>query len=306
MKLNVIRSKEINAPAKKVFEVIENLEKWKAWSPWLIVEPDANVKTTEEGNFHEWQGKRIGEGNLRITEKEENSMVACDLTFLKPWKSKAKTKFVLTEKDNKTNVEWHMDSSLPFFLFWMKKMMIGMLSMDYDRGLNMLKEVVEEGKANSKLGFEGESDFNEINYVGIKRSTSTKDLPNVMAKDFETIFKFFEDKPELANGFMFSQYHKWNLAKGQTTYTSGFGVKEQPKNLPPGMVSGKLSNTKVYTIKHTGAYHHLGNAWSGIMSMQQAKEIKPKKGYPPFEVYVNDPQNTKPEDLITEIKMPLK
>lgn len=306
MKLNVIRTKEINAPAEKVFAMIKDLGKWKAWSPWLILEPNANIKTSDDGNFHEWQGKRIGEGNLRISNKEENSMVACDLTFLKPWKSKAKTKFVLTEEGNKTKVEWHMDSSLPFFLFWMKKMMLGMLKMDYDRGLNMLKEIVEEGKVNSKLAFDGESDFSGVNYIGIKRNVSTKDLANAMAEDFSTLFKFFGDKPKLRTGFMFSQYHKWDFAKGQTTYISGFGVKEQPENIPSGMILGKLPNTKVYTVKHTGAYHHLGNAWTGIMSVRQAKEIKPKKGYHPFEVYINDPQETKSEDLITEIKMPIK
>ena len=30
---------------------------------------------------------------------------------------------------------WTMDSSLPFFLFWMKKSMEGFIGMDYDPGL---------------------------------------------------------------------------------------------------------------------------------------------------------------------------
>ena len=76
-----------------------------------------------------------------------------DLTFLKPWKSQAKVAFYLKEEGASTQVRWTIDSGIPFFLFWMKKQMEIFVGMDYDRGLTMLKDLVETGSSNSTLTF---------------------------------------------------------------------------------------------------------------------------------------------------------
>ena len=46
-----------------------------------------------------------------------------------------------------------MNSSLPLFLFWMKEQMQVFVGMDYNRGLLLLKDLVENGKAHSQTRF---------------------------------------------------------------------------------------------------------------------------------------------------------
>ena len=65
----------------------------------------------------------VGSGNMNVTAENAPQSIDYDLTFLKPWKSRAKVRFELERKGDGTKTTWFMESSLPFFMFWMKKMM---------------------------------------------------------------------------------------------------------------------------------------------------------------------------------------
>lgn len=304
-KLNVSRSIEIDAPAQKVHDVVSNFNQWRPWSPWLITEPEATIDVREDNKFYTWEGKRVGSGQMEVI-NETPTKVEYDLLFLKPWKSQAKTHFTLAESNGKTKVTWVMDSSLPFFMFWMKKTTEGMIGMDYSRGLSMLKEYVEDGKINSKLEFVGENNFVGFNFVGIKNSATINGMPKTMEADFGKLFEFFGDKMDKTNGKWFSQYHKFQFGKDSVVYTAGMGVKEPIANLPEGFFNGKLEPSKMHTVKHIGPYKHIGNAWSAGMMMARSKEFKQNKGYHPVEFYVNNPQEVKPEEIETDISFAVK
>ena len=134
------------------------------------MDPDATVDVAEGGKSYSWKGDLTGEGQMEILGEEANQWVDYDLLFLKPWKSKAKVRFEVEGQGDQTKVTWFMDSSLPFFLFFMKKSMTAMIGMDYERGLAMLKEYVEKGEVHSKLDFKGTQSFPGMQYIGIKTS----------------------------------------------------------------------------------------------------------------------------------------
>ncbi len=301
----VSRSIVINAPQKKIKEFVGDLHNWQVWSPWLVCEPEATLNVQDDGKFYTWEGKRVGSGELKVT-KEEDQLITYDLTFLKPWKSFAKVEFKFSEVDGGTKTEWTMHSSLPFFMFWMKKQMEAWIGMDYERGLKMLKEHIETGSINSKLEFIGEHDFSGSNFIGIKRTSQFKNLGVDMEKDFTTLDKFAKTKQIEMTGIPFSQYHKFDLVSGEVIYTAGFQVAKIPSNLDTQFVSGNLSKTKLHTVRHKGSYEHLGNAWSTAQMMMRSKEFKPIKKYHPLEFYHNDPAETSPEDLITDISFACK
>ena len=119
-KTRVEKSITINASTNKVKSIISDFNHWKHWSPWLILEPGCKVRVATDGKMQEWEGNRIGSGVIKVT-KESEFVVNYDLTFLKPWKSVAKTDFILEEVGQKaTKLTWTMDSSLPFFMFFYK------------------------------------------------------------------------------------------------------------------------------------------------------------------------------------------
>jgi DNA gyrase inhibitor GyrI len=305
-KTHVSQSKEISAPVEKVFNTLNNFNYWTDWSPWLICEPEASVKVADDTKYYEWEGKRIGSGNMQVTAENPNTSIDYDLTFLKPWKSTAKVRFVLKPAGDSTLVTWIMDSSLPFFMFWMKKSMEAFIGMDFDRGLNMLKEYVEEGRVKSKLEFIGHGRFQGCQYVGIKRDCNASEVGDLVSGDLEKLKAFVAGNTNNIASEPFSIYHKWDPVKQRVSYTCGIPLKQVPEQTPTEMIKGSIPAVPTYTLRHIGPHLHLGNAWSTLMAMQRAKEFKPKKGFHPFETYVNASGEVAESELITDIHFGLK
>jgi len=305
-KLNISKSITIDAPVVKVFQTVSDFHNWRVWSPWLITEPEAKVTVASDGKSYSWEGDRTGSGNIKVTNEAKNESVDYDLNFLKPWKSEASVRFETKSTGQGTEVTWLMNSSLPFFLFWMKKSMTAFIGMDYERGLSMLKDYVETGEVPSKLNFKGTSNFEGCEYIGIKTDCSLDNIGPKMEADFNKLWAYMGENKDLVAGDPFSIYHKWDMVNRKASYTSGVPVKQVPVDLPAGMITGRIPSTKVYTLEHTGKYGHLGNAWSTLYMMERSKSFKKNKGIHPFEVYRNDPSQVSEKELVTDILFAVK
>jgi len=305
-KMNVVRSTSINADAATVFSKLNDFNHWPSWSPWLIMEPGVNVTISDDAKYFEWKGNRVGEGNMKITGEVENKSIDYDLNFLKPWKSKAKVSFHVNQSVDSTEVTWTMDSSLPFFMFWMKKMMEGFVGMDYERGLNLLKDYIEKGEVESKLEFLGNQEFPGTKYVGIKRSCSMTEMGEKMSEDFGSLESHVESLSDIEVTGAYSIYHKWDMKNKSVTYTSCLGVNNHPDTLPAGMFNDDIPQTKVHVVRHVGSYIHLGGACGAQMNMQRGKEFKMKRGIHPFERYHNKPGEVPEKELIADICFAVK
>lgn len=143
----VERSTKINAPAEAVYRYIADFQNWPKWSPWLSQEPDCPVTITgtaeEVGHKQEWDGKKIGSGSIQLALTDEFKKLEYDLHFLKPWKSQSVAGFTIDESTAGTLVSWYMQGTLPTMMFFMKKKMANMVGADYEKGLTMLKEALE-------------------------------------------------------------------------------------------------------------------------------------------------------------------
>lgn len=305
-KINVTRSATIHSPIKDVYSKLSDLNHWVHWSPWLIMENGVNINVSGDGKFYTWKGARVGEGEMKVTLENPNNSIEYDLIFLKPWKSKANVKFLLSDNNDRTTVTWSMNSKLPFFMFWMKKIMEAYIGADYHRGLLLLKDYMEQGEVQSRLEFKGTSTFSETKYIGLKRSCTIDKVSGAMATDFEKLGIFAKHYSDITTNDFFTIYHKRDLFKGKVDYTRCVGVSEIPENLSGDFVTGIIPKTKVYTLRHIGHYHHLGNAWSTLYNMHRGKEFKSAKGIHPFEHYVSDTQKTDGKNLITDVIFPIQ
>jgi AraC family transcriptional regulator len=75
--------------------------------------------------------------------------------------------------------------------------------------------------------------------------------------------------------------------------------------LPEGLVEKKLAAGRYAKTTHVGPYTHLGDTWSRFMG-----QWLPKSGHrvgdgSSFEVYRNTPENAAPEDLRTDLYLPI-
>lgn len=304
-KTHVEKTLTIASSAKKVKSIITDFNHWAHWSPWLILEPEVKVTISDDAKKQEWNGKRIGAGMMTII-AEGDSVISYDLRFLKPWKSKAKVDFIIVpESENSTKLTWTMDSTLPFFMFFMKNMMERLIGMDFDRGLLMLKDYAENGSVAAKLEFLGKLEYTGCNFVGIKRECTIDSIGDGMAIDFKKLMAFASENNDVVHDEYFSIYHKYDLYKNVVVYTCCVGVKEPQLNLTPELFNGNIPATKMLAVRHIGPYELSGNAWSAIILMERAKEFKKNKKMDAMEFYRNSPSNTAPENLISDVCIPI-
>ena len=305
-KIAITKSLAIKAPIDQIYAAVRDFKQWPVWSPWLIADPDCEVKYAEDGCSYSWDGKVAGAGEMEITREDQPRSIDCKLTFLKPWKSLADVKFRFAEKGDGTEVSWSMDSSLPFFMFFFKGMMEGLIGMDYQRGLAMLKDYIETSAVPSKLDFSGPSSFAGFKYVGVKTRCPLAEIGPSMERDMAKLGSWHQEAGVEPAGKPFSIYHRWNVVKGFADYTIGFPVKQVPASLPADLVGGRLPDCAAYLVKHTGPYRHLGNAWSSGMMRGRAKVFRQNKCVRPFEIYESDPTEVAEDDVVTVVHFPAK
>jgi polyketide cyclase/dehydrase/lipid transport protein len=146
----VSRTATIPAAPAVVFEHVNDLHKWDAWSPWAKLDPA--MKTTFEGPqsgpgaSYAWVGnKQVGEGKMSITDSKANELVRLKLEFIKPFASMAVTEFTFKPEGEQTSVTWSMTGDKNFIskavcLFMNMDKMVGG---DFEKGLAGLKSVVQ-------------------------------------------------------------------------------------------------------------------------------------------------------------------
>lgn len=307
----------INRPVKDVFEAITNFEVWKKWSPWLHMEPTVKIKTENPwgvmGHSQSWDGDLIGSGRMTLGTLEMNRKVVCELEFFKPWKSKSQATFLLTAEGEKTLVRWEMNSKLPFFMFFFKKMMKAFVTNDFRRGLSMLKEYMESGTVLSKSEIMATEKKPGFYYVGLTHEASISEMATLSKQDFTQLGSMVRDGVIASPAFMLTFYRKFDMIHGRCLFTSALAFKNEADakkataEIDPSKVkSSYVDEHKGFQVMHTGAYHHLGNAWTTAMSAQRHSKLKTDKNVDMYEVYVNTPMNASVEDLKTQIVIPVR
>lgn len=158
---HVARTIRIDAPPARVFDLVSDFDTWTTWSPWLCADPEATVTVSQPssavGAVYTWQGELVGQGKVEHRRLEPNRLIAEELRFIKPFRSRADVNFELQPAGSGTEVTWHMYGSLPWFMFWMQSSLEAFIGMDYERGLKMLKELIETARFCRARGFAASS-----------------------------------------------------------------------------------------------------------------------------------------------------
>ncbi len=148
-KYEVVEKIVVDADLARVKSVVRDFKQWEPWSPWLSAEPDCPLTYQPDGSAYSWDGAIIGSGQMEVVSENEQA-IDYKLSFFKPWKSVSDVSFRFAPVGQGTEVTWTMAGSLPFFLFFMKKMMKAWIGADYRRGLSKLKDYIETGAVPSK------------------------------------------------------------------------------------------------------------------------------------------------------------
>jgi Polyketide cyclase / dehydrase and lipid transport len=146
----VCRSATINAPADRIFGLINDFHHWASWSPFEKLDP-AMTKTfsgpeSGPGSSYAWVGNRkAGAGSMTISSATPSSRVGIAMEFLKPFKSESTVQFVIEPSGAGHQVTWTMSGKNQL----VSKVMSVFMSMDkligkdFAEGLSNLKRVAE-------------------------------------------------------------------------------------------------------------------------------------------------------------------
>lgn len=307
-KMQVAESIEIAADPQTVFQLVSDFNRWTQWSPWLCCEPDAKVTVTNDansvGSIYQWEGELVGQGEIEHLVLDPGSFIEQDLRFVKPWKSQATVTFDFQPSEDGTKVTWTMDSKLPFFMFWMKSTMEAMIGMDYERGLKMMKELIETGKVESTTTIRGVESVGPLHVAGYRQTCTMNDIGPALSDAISKTMDTLNQKGISAEPEKIAVYHGFDMKNRTFDVTSGTLVCD-PLEASDGLETWSLPKTQALAVEHRGSYDNLGNPWGAAYQYVRYKKLKQKK-CATFEIYRNDPADTATADLQTDIYLPLK
>lgn len=137
--------------------------------------------------------------------------------------------------------------------------------------------------------------------LSIRARTPIQGLPQLLDESYNKIISYLAERGEEPVGAPFAAYHNMDLH--DLDVEIGFPVAKategrgeiQPSQVPGGKLGFAL---------HTGRYGDIAPAYDALA--QYVRE----KGYEPtgvsYEFYLNDPEETPQEELLTQIVFPLK
>jgi carbon monoxide dehydrogenase subunit G len=143
------RTITINAPVEKVFNVVNDFEHTKHWSPWFKIDPNAQFTygnvTSGVGANYSWTSEddNVGNGSQEILSISENTQVATQMKF-EGMEGTYLANFNLTAAGENTQLTWTFDGKGEQF---MDKMFFAMIDTflggNYDQGAADLKAYIE-------------------------------------------------------------------------------------------------------------------------------------------------------------------
>lgn len=137
--------------------------------------------------------------------------------------------------------------------------------------------------------------------LSVRRRTPVDALPQVIGDAYQTIAKYLASLGEQPAGPPYAAYY--NLDMNDLDVELGFMVL---KSLPgtDDIQTGRLPGGKAAMVLHVGPYTEVEAYYDALMQWIKGNHYE-WIGVA-YEFYLNDPNNTPPEELKTEIYLPVK
>jgi uncharacterized protein YndB with AHSA1/START domain len=146
----VTRTATIAAPPAVVFDQVNDLHKWDAWSPWAKMDPTAKISfegpPAGTGAGYDWVGNsKVGEGHMTITESRPANLIRLRLDFRKPFAGTNIAEFAFKPEGSQTVVTWSMTGRYNFIVKAMGIFMScdKMIGGQFETGLANLNSVAQ-------------------------------------------------------------------------------------------------------------------------------------------------------------------
>jgi uncharacterized protein YndB with AHSA1/START domain len=146
---SVQRSTVINAPPKKIYDLVVEPKKWMQWSVWAQRDPDMRITYSGPpfgmGARWSWVSKTEGTGSMEFTRVEPDRAVEYALSF-PDFGMRSSGALRLEPSGDATKITWTNSGDVgPNPLkHYLAAMMDRMVGPDFEAGLSNLKKIAEK------------------------------------------------------------------------------------------------------------------------------------------------------------------
>lgn len=301
------RSIVIDAPQELVFNTVNDFSTWDSWSPWK--ENDSTIvstlgeQTAGEGATSSWTSENSGNGTMTITSSVPNERVQTELAF--EGMGTATSGFTFEQTEGGVKTTWDFESKMPFpwNVFGLFMNMKAALNKDYDRGLELLKGVVEE-KAKAATSYEIKTiDLPARYYIGVRETVTFDKITEFFKNSLGPAFEAVQSKNIETAGMPCGLYFVWDMENNRTDMAGAIPVKTKAEI--EGFTTFELPAGKALTVDYYGDYSGSEAAHNAIDRYAEANGIR--TGMPVVEEYVTDPeQEPDPSRWLTRIFYPIE
>nr|WP_319401548.1 SRPBCC family protein [uncultured Carboxylicivirga sp.] len=299
------RSICLDVSREKTFELILDFNTWTSWSPWLCIDPDAIVSITKGrtniGSVYKWTGTLVGTGEIELKSFKQDISLEQEIRFSKPFKSKSDVFWRLSGKGETCQLTWGMKGKMPFFLKFLAKSIEPMVGSDYERGLKMIKDKLENGTIASFIKIEGICKTDSYYFLGLKIQCSPNEF-NIEKDEILQKLNSFTEHRNLFVDKVIILYHNHQKDSVSKEYSIGINssISLEPTN---SFHSFKIPSFKAIKVTFNGDAKHLENAWAAANTYAQRKKLKIVKSTDPITI---SSINTQTHRNTTEIYLPIK
>lgn len=291
---HVERTINISASKEQVFNHVKYWRNWQAWSPWAA--QDSLMRVTVEGTDGEVGSKYIWVGDPELTGKGEMTNtgiktyeeIAYHLHFLEPWESESDGYVRLIEVDEGvTQVAWGFQGEMPFpwNIFMLFMSMESMIGNDFDRGLGLLKNIIEQEKAAIESYKIQKIIFPAKNYAGIRDMVAFSGMQSFFQNSFSTLQQEIKKKNLRIIGAPAGIYFSWDEQNMNTDMAAAFPIRGSLSGGSVQMVH--VPAQTAYLIDYFGDYESLGYAHQALDLYLTGNGLRQKS--PVIEEYITDP-----------------
>jgi AraC family transcriptional regulator len=138
-------------------------------------------------------------------------------------------------------------------------------------------------------------------YVGVRRKVKHDGLGPLCGEVLPRVAQWLLQRGVTPLGAVLV-YHSHDPETGEFDAQASHFVAEAVSG--EGYISaGETARGEVLRALHTGPYHTLGATWDAVFA--HAQQLKRPVTKSSWEIYLNDPRDTAPNDLQTEIWVPI-
>jgi effector-binding domain-containing protein/uncharacterized protein YndB with AHSA1/START domain len=304
----VARSIVIDAPVAVTYDLVENTSNWNKWSPLYSFENEITINEFETksgyGSGLAWKSNNESKYTnfIKCENVIPNQLLNYNLSLNNS--SKAAVKFVFEDSDDKTKVICTLEGKLEYPFNFLKFFKEKFFSSFIEDALEKLKQESESaGKINIQISTTNVPDQKLFAIRDTVTGNNFEALSIALGTAYTELFEFFNPKKNLQLAGPPIEI----IIETEPDYLFDAAIPViAPDNIvPTGRIRiTKLNGGKVVKAVYKGSYDRFRIVFKIIDSYILRHNLT-KIGKPWLE-YVNDPVRTPPEELITNIYIPVK